>query len=76
MNKHAEPIIQIWPYSQVPPSLKRLSGTESEWVALIPPNLAWPELEALFLRWDGDSHRVIRHTLPDGSILFSGHLHK
>jgi len=76
MSKHGEPVIRIWPYSEVPQSLKHLSEVGSEWVALVPPNLALPELEEVFLRWQINRHRVMRHILADGSILYSGRLCK
>ena len=72
MSKRMEQVVKIWPYNRVPQSLKRLSGETPDWVALVPPTLAWPEVEALFLRWNVDTYRVNRRTLDDGSILFSG----
>ena len=72
MSNDPEEVIQIWRYDQVPPSLKRLSRKNAAWVVRIPPNLVWHESEALFLRLRTDSHPVIRRTLADGSILFSG----
>jgi hypothetical protein len=72
MNKRTEEAVKIWPYDQVPRSLKRIAGKKSDWVALIPPSLAWPEVEALFLRWDVCGHRVSRRILADGSVLLSG----
>jgi hypothetical protein len=73
MSAQAEPIIKIWSYSQAPQHLKRVSAVNSEWVALIPPGLVRPEVEILFLRWNTDSHPIIRHTLADGSVLFAGY---
>jgi hypothetical protein len=72
MSKDLEEIIQIWCYDQVPKSLKPLSRKNSAWVVRIPPDLVWHESEALFLRLHTDNHPVIRRTLADGSILFSG----
>jgi hypothetical protein len=72
MRKNQEEIIQIWSYDQVPQSLKRLSGKNSAWVVLIPPNLVWYESEALFQRLHTDHHPITRRALADGSILFSG----
>ena len=72
MSNDPEDIIQIWRYDQVPPSLKRLSRKNAAWVVRIPANLVWHESEALFLRLRTDCHPVIRRTLADGSILFSG----
>ncbi len=72
MNSDTEQIIRIWPYSQVPEGLKQLFAKPSEWVALIPPTLAWSEIEALFMRSHADGCPVTRHTLADGSVLFSG----
>jgi hypothetical protein len=71
MKKNPE-VIQIWRYDQVPQSLKRLSGKNSAWVALIPPNLVRYESEALFLQSHTAQHPVMRQPLADGSILFSG----
>lgn len=65
-------IVQVWFYGQVPQGLKHLLAEDSEWAVLIPPDLAWHELETLILRFHADRHPVCRHTLDDGSILFSG----
>jgi len=65
-------VIQIWRYDQVPSFLRRLSGKNSTWVALVPGNLARFEAEVLFLQSNSDRHTVIRRMLADGSILFSG----
>ena len=71
MKKNPE-AIQIWRYDQVPQRLKRLSGKNSAWVALIPPNLVRHDSEALFLRSHTDQRPVSRRLLADGSILFAG----
>ena len=71
MSKNPKDIIQIWRYDQVPQSLKGLSGENSAWVVLIPPNLVWHESEELFQRLHTDRHPVTRRALADGSILFS-----
>jgi hypothetical protein len=39
---------------------------------LIPPSSASGEMEALFLRLHAGRNPVCRHTLADGSVLFSG----
>jgi hypothetical protein len=72
MNKHREQAIQVWFYDQVPQRLKDFLCNDSEWVVLIPPGLAWRELETLILRFPAGRSPVRRHTLADGSILFSG----
>jgi hypothetical protein len=72
MRKQIEQVVKIWPCSQAPSSLKRLSGKKAEWVVLIPASLVTSEVEALFLRWNTGSYPVIRRTLADGSIVFSG----
>jgi hypothetical protein len=66
MNSDTEEVIQIWPYSQVPAHLKRLSAEDSEWVGLVPPNLVWPEVEELFLSWNAHGRSVTRQILVDG----------
>ena len=72
MSKDPEEIIQIWFYDQAPQSLKALSRKNSAWVVRIPANLVWHESEELFQRLHTDDHPVLRRTLADGSVLFSG----
>jgi hypothetical protein len=71
MSNPTEQAIKIWSYSKVPKTLRRLSDKEFEWVVLIPPGFAWPEIEALFLRSYADNS-VIRRTLTGASVLFLG----
>lgn len=72
MNKDHKEVIQVWRYDQAPQFLKPLSRKNSTWIALIPPNLVWSELEALFLKSHTGDHPVVRRRLVDGSVLFSG----
>jgi hypothetical protein len=75
MSTHREQIVQVWFYDQAPQRLKHLLRKDSEWVVLIPPSSASGEMEALFLRLHAGRNPVCRHTLADGSILFSGRGH-
>jgi hypothetical protein len=75
MSTHREPIVQVWFYDQAPPRLKHLLRKDSEWVVLIPPGSASGEMETLVLRLHAGRNPVCRHTLADGSILFSGRGH-
>ena len=74
MSQDPDEIIQIWRYDQLPESLKSLFREHSGWIVRIPPNLVWHESEELFCRLQSDRHRIIRRTLADGSVLFSGGL--
>ena len=75
MSTHREQIVQVWFYDQAPQRLKHLLRKDSEWVVLIPPGSASGEMETLFLRLHASRNAVCRHTLADGSILFSGRGH-
>jgi hypothetical protein len=65
-------VVKVWEFARAPKPLQRLAAGASEWIALIPASLALPEVEALFLRWDSETHPVIRRTLANGSILLAG----
>jgi hypothetical protein len=76
MSNRGEPSIEM---RQVIKVLRRNRSTgettcrpKSEWMVIIPPKLAFPELEAQLWFRDGDDHPVSRTTLADGSILLSG----
>jgi hypothetical protein len=64
--------VRMWQCARAPKPLQRLAVGASEWIALIPASLALPEVEAIFLRWDSETHPVIRRKLDNGSILLAG----
>jgi hypothetical protein len=64
--------VRVWQFARAPKPLQRLAVGASEWVALIPASLALPEVEAIFLRWNSETHPVIRRKLDNGSILLAG----
>jgi hypothetical protein len=64
--------IKVWHFARAPKPLHRLAAGASEWVALIPASLVSPEVEAIFLRWESETHPVIRRKLGNGSILLAG----
>jgi hypothetical protein len=64
--------LRVWQFARAPKSLQRLAAGASEWIALIPASLALPEVEAFFLRWESETHPVIRRKLGNGSVLLAG----
>src|SRR5262245_4110838 len=64
--------LKVWQFAKAPLRLRRLAVGASEWIALIPASLALPEVEAIFLRWESETHPVIRRKLGNGSILLAG----
>jgi hypothetical protein len=64
-------VVKVWEFVSAPKPLQRLAAG-AEWIALIPASLALHEVEALFLRWDSETHPVIRRKLGNGSILLAG----
>ena len=64
--------VRIWQFDKAPQALRQLAAGASEWLVLIPASLVSSQIERLFLRWDGDGHRVIRKTLPNGSVVLAG----
>jgi hypothetical protein len=64
--------IKVWQFARAPKPLQRLAAAASEWIVLIPASLDSPQIEALFLRWESETHRVIRRKLANGSILLAG----
>jgi hypothetical protein len=63
--------ITVWQSKNAPEWLQRSTGA-SEWIVLIPVQLALPETEALFLRWHSDAHPVIRLVLSNGTVILGG----
>lgn len=76
MSRHAESLCEM---GQIIKVLHRNAAVcettlrqKSEWMIIIPLNLAIPELEAQLWFRDSDNHPVTRTTLADGSISLSG----
>jgi hypothetical protein len=72
MNEDIGNEVKVWQFAKAPRPLQRLAAGASEWIALIPASLALPEVEAIFLRWESETHPVIRRKLGNGSILLAG----
>ena len=67
--------IAVWAFKDAPESVRCITGS-SDWVAFIRGELASPNIEALFLRWDNEAEPVIRRVLPGGAVVIAGNYPK